>query len=88
MSIVFDQVSFTYDNPERAEKQRRRKKRRREKAKAQSGATAKPSEKPIWGTSPDAVWALRDISFTLEDGEFFGIAGHTGLCAPPAARCR
>ena len=78
MSIVFDQVSFTYDNPERAEKQRRRKKRRREKAKAQSGATAKPSEKPIWGTSPDAVWALRDISFTLEDGEFFGIAGHTG----------
>ncbi len=78
MSIVFDQVSFTYDNPERAEKQRRRKKRRREKAKAQSGATAKPSEKPAWGTSPDAVWALRDISFTLEDGEFFGVAGHTG----------
>ena len=78
MSIVFDQVSFTYDNPERAEKQRRRTKRRREKAKAQSGATAKPSEKPAWGTSPDAVWALRDISFTLEDGEFFGIAGHTG----------
>lgn len=31
-----------------------------------------------WGTSPDAAWALKDISFSLEDGEFFGIAGHTG----------
>lgn len=31
-----------------------------------------------WGTSPNAAWALKDISFSLENGEFFGIAGHTG----------
>ena len=27
---------------------------------------------------PDAVWALRDVTFTVEPGEFFGVAGHTG----------
>jgi energy-coupling factor transport system ATP-binding protein len=34
--------------------------------------------KPAWGNAPDSVWALKDINFTLEEGEFFGIAGHTG----------
>jgi len=28
--------------------------------------------------SPVCSWAIRNIDFTLEDGEFFGIAGHTG----------
>ncbi|MBQ9021673.1 MAG: energy-coupling factor transporter ATPase [Eggerthellaceae bacterium] len=31
-----------------------------------------------WGNAPDSLWALSDISFSLHDGEFFGIAGHTG----------
>lgn len=31
-----------------------------------------------WGNAPDELWALRDVSFSLYDGEFFGIAGHTG----------
>jgi energy-coupling factor transporter ATPase len=35
-------------------------------------------EQPAWGNSPDDHWALQDICFTLPDGEFFGIAGHTG----------
>ena len=139
MPIVFDQVSFTYEDPDRAEKQRRRERKRLRAAQraarkaatqgqaaadataataAEAGATAAvaapiggcapsnpgsvpaPSdpgvssassttdaslslledveEKPAWGTAPDAVWALRGIDFTLEDGEFFGIAGHTG----------
>lgn len=133
MPIVFDQVSFTYEDPDRAEKQRRREKRRLRAAQraarkaatqgqAEAGAGAAPDataaapiggcapsnpgsvpapsdpgvssassttdaplslledveEKPAWGTAPDAVWALRGIDFTLEDGEFFGIAGHTG----------
>ena len=131
--IVFDQVSFTYEDPDRAEKQRRREKKRLRAAQraarkaatqgqAEAGAGAAPDataaapiggcapsnpgsvpapsdpgvssassttdaplslledveEKPAWGTAPDAVWALRGIDFTLEDGEFFGIAGHTG----------
>ena len=133
MPIVFDQVSFTYEDPDRAEKQRRREKRRLRAAQraarkaatqgqaeagagpasdataaapiggcapSNPGSVPAPSdpgvssasstadaafslledveEKPTWGTAPDAVWALRGIDFTLEDGEFFGIAGHTG----------
>lgn len=31
-----------------------------------------------WGNAPESVWALEDVSFTLQDGELFGIAGHTG----------
>ena len=31
-----------------------------------------------WGNSPDAMWALRKVSFKLHEGEFFGVAGHTG----------
>ena len=51
-------------------------------AEATGPASAAPSPaspaKPAWGGAADAVWTLRDISFSLEDGEFFGIAGHTG----------
>ncbi|MBQ9068677.1 MAG: energy-coupling factor transporter ATPase [Eggerthellaceae bacterium] len=31
-----------------------------------------------WGNAPDELWALRDVSFVLRDGEFLGIVGHTG----------
>ncbi|MEC4295495.1 energy-coupling factor transporter ATPase [Adlercreutzia shanghongiae] len=31
-----------------------------------------------WGNAPDAVWALRQVSFAVEPGEFLGVAGHTG----------
>lgn len=35
-------------------------------------------ERAKWGTDPQAVWALHEVTFTLEDGDFLGIAGHTG----------
>lgn len=74
MSITFDSVSYSYTDPERQEKRRKRAKRR--------GGESEPSleqhGKPAWGTSPDAVWALYDINFTVEDGTFLGVAGHTG----------
>lgn len=31
-----------------------------------------------WGNRPDEPWALRDVSFSLNQGEFLAIAGHTG----------
>lgn len=45
------------------------------KPKRTKGATA--SER-AWGNEPDDAWALRHVSFTLNEGEFLGIAGHTG----------
>ncbi len=67
MPIEFDQVGYTYIDP----KSRKRKARRVERGQ---GA----SERGKWGTDPDAIWALREISFTVEDGEFLGVCGHTG----------
>lgn len=31
-----------------------------------------------WGNNPTEYWALKDVTFELRRGEFFGIAGHTG----------
>lgn len=38
----------------------------------------KRSRQADWGNAPDARWALREVSFAVEPGEFLGIAGHTG----------
>ena len=62
--IEFDRVSFTYDAAEA--------KRQRKRGGAQEQRQAK------WGNSPDSLWAVRDVSFAVRAGEFFGIAGHTG----------
>ena len=67
MPIAFEQVGYTYIDP-KSRKKKTRKIERGEKA----------AERGKWGTDPDAIWALRDINFTLEDGEFLGICGHTG----------
>ena len=57
-------VSYTYDAA-LAKRQRKH------------GAKA-ASKQAKWGNSPDAAWALRDVSLTVREGEFLGIAGHTG----------
>lgn len=67
MSLAFEQVSFTYIDA----KTRKRKDK-------QLARGEKAGERGKWGTDPDAIWALRDITFTLEEGEFFGVCGHTG----------
>ena len=64
MRLAFEDVSYSYEGGE-AKKKRGRRKR----------DTARQAD---WGNAPDAVWALRDVTFTVEQGEFFGIAGHTG----------
>lgn len=38
----------------------------------------KKDKQADWGNAPDAPWALRHVSFTVEPGEFLGVAGHTG----------
>lgn len=63
MRLAFEDVSYSYEGGE-AKKKRRRKK--------------DAARQADWGNAPDAVWALRDVSFAVEPGEFFGVAGHTG----------
>lgn len=67
MPIEFQQVGYTYIDP----KSRKRKARRLSRGE-------KTAERGKWGTDPDALWALHDVSFTVEDGEFLGVCGHTG----------
>lgn len=62
MRLAFEAVSYSYAGGE-DRKRSRKAKREREAA---------------WGNAPDAVWALRDVTLTVEPGEFLGVAGHTG----------
>lgn len=71
--IEFNHVSYTYDEHAAKEQARRAKSARRKHAP--EPAHVPPAD---WGRDPLDPWALADVSFTLEDGEFFGIAGHTG----------
>lgn len=61
--MEFDKVSFSYEPARNA-------------SLASSAAPLPPSAE--WGNAADDPWALRDISFSLYEGDFFGIAGHTG----------
>lgn len=62
-AIEFQDVSYAYDPP---------KEKRKKRGQDAGGKQAK------WGNDPDAAWAVRDVSFSVAAGEFFGIAGHTG----------
>ena len=64
MRLAFEDVSYSYEGGEAKKKRGRRKK--------------DAARQADWGNAPDAVWALRDVTFAVEQGEFFGIAGHTG----------
>ena len=62
--ICLENVSFTYDAAE---------------ARRQRKAGKKPAPKQAkWGNSPEAIWALDNVSLKVRKGEFLGIAGHTG----------
>ncbi|MDR0514027.1 MAG: energy-coupling factor transporter ATPase [Coriobacteriaceae bacterium] len=70
MPIVFEGVSYSYTAPAKP------KDAKKPRIKAKEASI--PGERPAWGNAPDALWAIHDIDFTLEDGDFLGIAGHTG----------
>ena len=44
-------------------------------AKKQRKAATRQAD---WGAAPDEAWALRDVSLAVHQGEFLGVAGHTG----------
>lgn len=60
--IAFEHVSHTYLDASSSKKKRDK----------------KHAKEAKWGNDPDAVWALHDIDFNVYEGEFVGIAGHTG----------
>lgn len=62
--IAFDHVFYSYLD------------RTRKRRHARTHAKARDDR--AWGSAPDAVWALEDVTFEVRDGEFLGIAGHTG----------
>lgn len=68
--IEFDHVSYTYDAAMA--------KRQQKAAKRGKASTDVQAERAKWGNDPDALWAVRDVSFSVMEGEFLGIAGHTG----------
>ena len=81
MPITFEGVSYSYTDPDRLERKRQKRTRKTKKTIDTAALEEAPSLEhgaPAWGTDPHAIRALRDINFTLEDGEFLGIAGHTG----------
>lgn len=78
MRITFDSVSYSYSDPKHKEKQRRSSRKLRKALPEETPDSLKHHDKPDWGSDPEGTWALADISFTLEEGEFLGLAGHTG----------
>ncbi|MDO4502722.1 MAG: energy-coupling factor transporter ATPase [Coriobacteriia bacterium] len=76
MRIDFEQVSFSYADA--GTQKRRGSKRGRRNAGATPSDSLERHGQAAWGNDPDELWALQDVSFSLEPGEFLGIAGHTG----------
>lgn len=62
-------VSFSYLHPKRMQRMRN----------AREGQSVHPAATHAeWGSDPESLWALRHIDLDIHEGEFLGIAGHTG----------
>ena len=62
--ISFEHVSYSYESSVRERSRRRR--------------AARSKRAAAWGNDPEAVWALHNVDLSVHEGEFLGIAGHTG----------
>ncbi len=93
MPIAFEQVSYSYSEPVKKKRGKKRAQDASALAAPASTAQSAPdapctaaaatapapdARGPLWGNPEGKRWALCDVTFTLEDGEFLGIAGHTG----------
>ena len=67
--IEFEHVSYSYTVSAKERKRRR-------KEFSRTHGADEPAVK--WGNDPAEMWALRDVSLVVREGEFLGIAGHTG----------
>ena len=67
--ITLENVSFSYAP----------KKARKRGSKGVGHLTqSQERSQPAWGDDASNAWALQDVSFSLREGDFLGIAGHTG----------
>lgn len=66
--LGFENVSFSYSSPQSS--------KRKTKRASRNTSPAEPSA--AWGGDASNPWALRSISLAIQEGEFLGIAGHTG----------
>ena len=62
--IEFEGVSFTYEPVSQV--------------KHRKSSVSPAGKQADWGRAPDEYWALKDLTFSVEKGEFLGVAGHTG----------
>lgn len=78
MSIAFECVSYSYTDSGHEKKKGFRSRKKSSQAAEKSTPSLEAYGDPKWGTQPDALWAIEGIDFELGNGEFLGIAGHTG----------
>ncbi len=78
MSIAFERVSYSYLDTGHEKRRGFRSRKKGSPTTEKSTPSLETYGDPQWGTQPDARWAIEGIDFELADGEFLGIAGHTG----------
>lgn len=78
MSIAFECVSYSYTDSGREKRKGFRSRKKSPQAAEKITPSLETYGDPKWGTQPDAKWAIEGIDFELANGEFLGIAGHTG----------
>lgn len=52
--------------------------RERRRTERRGAVAAVGKKRAKWGNDPASAWALQDVSLDIHQGEFLGIAGHTG----------
>ncbi len=78
MSIAFECVSYSYTDSGHEKRKGFRSRKKSSQPAEKSTPSLEAYGDPKWGTQPDAHWAIEGIDFELANGEFLGIAGHTG----------
>lgn len=78
--IALEDVSYSYFEKRDLKRELKRKRKNAlsegdRRAEYQKGDA---KNAPKWGSDPASVWALKNLSLTVNQGDFLGIIGHTG----------